>query len=143
MALTTPEQEFDSPWTHMSIEETFGKAVNTSINKGVEQSLKFLKISTGKLEETIKKKKNIIEDNSFDILIDYKPKINHLYLYLSPKKSSKKNLKTMKPSSLEFKSMVILIGSVVLFKKRTEIRLGAIGSTSSDLARAVIDYKRV
>lgn len=127
----------------MIIEETFGKAVNISINKNINETLKFLKISTVKLEETINKKKKLLEGKEFDILVDYKPKINHLYLYLSPKKSSKKTLKTIKPASLEFKSLVILIGSAVLFKKRTEIRLGAIGSTSSDLARAVIDYKRV
>ena len=127
----------------MSIEETFGKAVNISIKKGINESLKFLKISTAKLEERIKSKKKLIEDRSFDILIDHKPKINHLYLYLSPKKSSKKTLKTIKPNSLEFKSLVILIGEILLFGKRTQVRLGAIGPTSSDLARAVIDYKKV
>ena len=127
----------------MSIDETFGKAVNISINKNISETLKFLKISTTKLEETIKKKKMLIEDKSFDVLIDYKPKINQLYLYISPKKSSKKNIKTIKPDSLEFKSLVILVGNILLFGKRTEVRLGAIGPTSSDLARAVIDYKNV
>jgi len=127
----------------MSIEEAFGKAVNISISKGIGETLKFLKISTSKLEETIKKKRKVIEDKTLDILVDYKPKINHIYLYLSPKKSSKKNIKTIKPNYLEFKSLVILIGNVLLFGKRTEVRLGAIGPTSSDLARAVIDYKKV
>ncbi|MBS3054924.1 MAG: hypothetical protein J4452_00325 [Candidatus Aenigmarchaeota archaeon] len=127
----------------MTIEETFGRTVNISINKGMNESLKFLKISNTKLEETIRKKKKIIEDKSYDLLIDYKPKINHLYLYLSPKKSSKKTLKTLKPNSLEFKSLVILIGSILLFGKRTEVRLGAIGPTSSELARAVIEHKKV
>ena len=127
----------------MSIEETFGRAVNVSIKKNINETLKFLKISTGKLEETIKSKKKSIVGKDFDILIDYKPKINHLYIYLSPKKSSKKILKTIKPNSLDFKSLVILIGSILLLDKRTEVRLGAIGSTSSDLARAVIEYKKV
>src|SRR3989344_3346717 len=127
----------------MTIEETFGRTVNISINKGMNESLKFLKISNTKLEETIRKKKKIIEDKSYDLLIDYKPKINHLYLYLSPKKSSKKTLKTLKPNSLEFKSLVILIGSILLFGKRTEVRLGAIGPTSSEQARAVIEHKKV
>lgn len=127
----------------MSIEEVFGKSVNISINKGINESLKFLKISNTELEKRIKSKKKFIEDKNFDILLDYKPKINHLYLYLSSKKASKKTLKTINPNSLEFKSLVILIGEILLFGKRTQVRLGAIGPTSSDLARAVIDYKRV
>ena len=127
----------------MIIEEVFGKAVNISISKNINETFKFLKISTAKLEEAINSKKKLIEEKSFDILIDYKPKINHLYLYISPKKSSKKILKTIKPNFLEFRSLIILIGHILLLGKRTEVRLGAIGSTSSDLARAVIEHKKV
>ncbi|MFH0711234.1 MAG: hypothetical protein V1944_01515 [Candidatus Aenigmatarchaeota archaeon] len=127
----------------MSIEEIFGKAVNISINKNVNEALKFLKISSAKLEQTIKLRKKLVEEKTYDVLIDYKPNINHLYLYICQKKSSKKILKTIKPNSLEFRSLIILIGQILLFGKRTDVRLGALGSTSSDLARAVIEYKKV
>lgn len=127
----------------MDIVEAYGRVVNLSIQKGMSSSLKFLKLTEEKIEEQLEKKKGLIEGESFDIVLDLKPKINQLYIYLSPKKSSKKLMKSLKPNSLDFKSLVIYIGDLFLFGKRIQTRLGAYGPSSSELARAVIEYKKV
>jgi len=124
----------------MKIVEAYGKSVNLAIHKNINESLKFLKLSPKIIEDNIKKNK--IKEKGFDIIIDFKPKINQLYLYLSPPKTSKKLEKTLKPDKIEFKSMIIYLGDVLLFGKRTQVRLGALGCSCSDLARAVIDYKK-
>ena len=126
----------------MNIVEVYGRSVNLAIHKNINESLKFLKLSPKIIEENIKKKNKKIKGKSFDILLDFKPKINHLYIYLSPSKTSKKLEKDLKPDSIEFKSMIIYLGDILLFDKRTQVRLGALGCSCSDLARAVIEYKK-
>ena len=126
----------------MDVTETFGTAVNISISKGVMAAVEFLGLTAQKIEQAIKSKKPLIEGKNFDITLDYKPKINQLYIYLAPKKLSKKIVKTLKPNDLDFKSMLILLGSIILAGKKTEVRLGAYGVPSSDLVKAVIKYKR-
>jgi hypothetical protein len=126
----------------MEISEVFGKAVNLSF-KSIDDSLKFLKISRAEIEKNILKKKNLVQEKDFDIILDYKPKINQLYLYICPKKMSKKISKSIKPNKIEFKSMVIFLGNVYLFSKSTELRLGAIGVESSDLVKAIIQKKKL
>jgi len=126
----------------MDVIEVFGTAVNISISKGVMDATEFLGLTVKKIEQAIKSKKPLIEGKNFDITLDYKPKINQLYIYITPKKFSKKIVKTLKPNDLDFKSMLILLGSVMLAGKKTEVRLGAYGVPSSDLVKAVIKYKR-
>jgi hypothetical protein len=125
----------------MDLIETFGKAVNTSF-VSVTDSLRFLGLTEGQIEEAVKKKKRLIQQKTFDVAIDYKPKINQLYLYLVSKKSSKKLIKTFKPNKLDFKSMVIFLGNVNLFNKKTEVRLGAFGISSSELVKSVMKFKK-
>jgi hypothetical protein len=125
----------------MEISEVFGKAVNLSF-KSIDETLKLLKISRAEIEKNILKKKSLVQEKDFDLILDYKPKINQLYLYLCPKKMSKKISKSLKPNKIEFKSMVIFLGNVHLFSKSTELRLGAIGVESSDLVKALIEKKK-
>jgi hypothetical protein len=125
----------------MDLIETFGKAVNTSF-VSVTDSLRFLGLTEAQIEEAVKKKRHLISQKTFDIAIDYKPKINQLYLYLVSKKSSKKLIKTFKPNKLDFKSMVIFLGNVNLFSKKTEVRLGAFGVSSSDLVKSLLKFKK-
>ena len=152
MALTTPKEEFDSPWTHiffllqlqkkyMDLIEAFGKAVNMSFVSIID-SLRFLGLNEKQIEEAAKKKKYLIEQKNFDIAIDYKPKINQLYLYLVSKKSGKKLVKSFKPNKLDFKSMVIFLGNITLFGKNTEVRFGAFGVSSSELVKSLIKFKK-
>jgi len=126
----------------MEISEVFGKAVKLSF-KNIDETLKFLKISKTEIEKNILKKKSIVQGKIFDLILDYKPKINQLYLYICPKKMSKKISKSIKPNKIEFKSMVIFLGNVYLFSKSTELRLGAIGVESSDLVKAIIEKKKL
>ena len=95
----------------MDLVEAFGKAVNMSF-VSITDSLRFLGLSEGQIEQAVKKKKHLIEQKNFDIAIDYKPKINQLYLYLVSKKSGKKLVKSFKPNKLDFKSMVIFLGNI-------------------------------
>lgn len=122
----------------MEIKEAFGKVVNLS-HKSLEKSLEVLDLNKEKLEKNIKNKKFLIQHKDFDIIIDYKS-LGQIILYLTPKKWSKSLLKSIKQNS-EFKSMVVLLGTVKILKKDFEIRLGAFGVSSSDLVRAVIKYK--
>lgn len=126
----------------MKIVETYGKSVNLAIHKNINESMKFLKLSPKIIEENIKKKNRKIKGKGLDVILDFKPKINHLYLYLSPTKTSKQFEKNLEPDSIEFKSMIIYLGDVLLFDKRTQVRLGALGCSCSELARAVIEYKK-
>jgi hypothetical protein len=125
----------------MDLVETFGKAINTSF-VSVGDSLRFLGLSEGQIEEAVKKKKFLIQQKTFDMAIDYKPKINQLYLYLVSKKSSKKLIKSFKPNKLDFKSMVIFLGNINLFNKKTEVRLGAFGVSSSELVKSLLKFKK-
>jgi len=126
----------------MDVTEAFGTAVNISISKGVMAAVDFLGLTAEKIDHAIKSKKPLIEGKNFDITLDYKQKINQLYVYITPKKLSKKIVKTLKPNDLDFKSMLILLGSIMLAGKKTEVRLGAYGVPSSNLVKAVIKYKR-
>jgi len=126
----------------MQIIEAYAKAVNLSSKKNLEESLKFLKLNAKKIESVTKTKKPIIASKEFDIILDLKPKINQLYIYLSPKKFSKKIVKMLKPNSVEFLSMVVYLGLLEMMNQRFEVRLGAIGEQTSDLVRAVIEHKK-
>lgn len=68
----------------MELVEAFGKAVNMSF-VSITDALRFLGLSEKQIEEAVKKKKKLISQKTFDIAIDYKPKINQLYLYLVSK----------------------------------------------------------
>ncbi|MDI6798538.1 MAG: hypothetical protein QMD12_00870 [Candidatus Aenigmarchaeota archaeon] len=124
----------------MEILEAFGRAVNTSF-RNIEDSLKSLNLCPAKLEKLIKSKKFLIAGKKFDIVIDFKPKLNQVILYLTPKRWSKKFVKKLNPNLVDFKSMVTLLGNVPLFGKSFELRLGAFGISSSDLVRAIIKFK--
>jgi hypothetical protein len=126
----------------MEIIDTYGKVVNLSSSKSVDESLKLLKLSPKKIESLVKTKKQMVAGKDFDIILDMKPKINQLYIYLSPKKFSKKILKMLKPDSVEFLSMVVYLGLIEMMGQRFEVRLGAIGEQTSDLVRAVIEHKK-
>jgi len=125
----------------MELGEVFGKAVNMSF-VSITDSLRFLGLNEKQIEEAVKKKKYLIQQNNFDVAVDYKPKINQLYLYLVSKKSGKKLVKGFKPNKLDFKSMVIFLGNIILFNKKTEVRLGAFGVSSSESVKAVMKFKK-
>ena len=125
----------------MELEELFGKTVNAFI-ANMEKGFSTLGLERKILENILKAKKKMIAGKNFDILVDHKPTINHLYLYLSPKKMSKKAVNEMKEKSLDFKSLLIHVGDVYLLDKSYELRIGALGSSSSDLTRAMIKYKK-
>jgi len=125
----------------MEISEVFSKAVNMSF-VSITDALRFLGLSEQQIEEAVKKKKFLIPQKNFDVAIDYKPKIHQLYLYLVSKKSSKKLVKSFKPNKLDFKSMVIFLGSINLFNKKTELRFGAFGVSSSELVKSLIKFKK-
>lgn len=122
--------------------EAYSKAVNLSSKKGMDESLKSLKLSSKIIEKLMKSKKPLIPGKEFDIILDNKPRINQLYIYLTPKKFSKKILKMLDPNRVEFFSMVMYLGTLNLKGGRFEVRLGAIGTQTSDLVRAVIDKKK-
>ncbi|MGC8812117.1 MAG: hypothetical protein ACP5O8_00825 [Candidatus Aenigmatarchaeota archaeon] len=123
----------------MEIKEIFGKAINLS-HKSLEKSLESLDLSKEKLESSIKNKKFLLQHKNFDIIIDFKPNSNQIILYLTQKKWSKELLKSIKANP-EFKSMVVFLGTIKILKKDFEIRLGAFGVSSSELVRAVLQYK--
>jgi hypothetical protein len=125
----------------MEIKEAFGRAVNHSITKDLDSSLKVLGLDSAKVEELVKKKNFLVPQKSFDIVLDYKPNLNQINIYLTEKKWSKKLLESLKKSS-NFKSMMILLGNLIINKKLFQIRLGAFGVSSSDLVKAVIKFKK-
>jgi hypothetical protein len=126
----------------MEIIDTYGKVVNLSSSKNVDESLKLLNLTPKKIESLVKTKKQMVAGKDFDIILDMKPKINQLYIYLSPKKFSKKILKMLNPDKVEFLSMVVYLGLIEMMGQRFEVRLGAIGEQTSDLVRAVIEHKK-
>lgn len=125
----------------MEIKEAFGKAVNYSIKKDLDSSLKVLGLDSAKVEELVKKKNFFIPQKNFDIIVDYKPKLNQINIYLTEKKWSKNLLESLKKTA-NFKSMMILLGNLIMNKKLFQIRLGAFGVSSSDLVKAVIRFKK-
>jgi len=118
----------------MNIVELFGKAANCSL----ENALKTIKITKKKIESSIKKQDFIIKLKDYDVVVDYKPKINFLNLYLCQKKYSKKLLKSINPNTIEFKSFVVRLGGLKTGKNLLETRLGAYGFSSSELGKAMI-----
>ena len=125
----------------MEIKETFGKVVNYSVTKDFESSLKVIGLDPKMIGNLIKKKNFLVDQKNFDVVIDYKPKLNQITLYLTEKKWSKKLLLSLKKSS-SFKSLVILLGNLIIDKKLFQVRLGAFGISSSELIRAIIKFKK-
>jgi len=125
----------------MEIKEVFGKAVNYSVKKDLEASLKVLGLDSAKIEELVKKRNFFVPQKNFDIVLDFKPKLNQINIYLTEKKWSKKLSESLKKSS-NFKSMMILLGNLIIDKKLFQIRLGAFGISSSDLVKAIIKFKK-
>lgn len=125
----------------MEIKEAFGKAVSYSITKDLDSSLKVLGLDSTKVEALVKKKNFFIPQKNFDIIVDHKPKLNQINIYLTEKKWSKKLLESLKKSA-NFKSMMILLGNLIMDKKLFQIRMGAFGVSSSDLVKAIIRFKK-
>jgi len=119
------------------IEETFAKVINKS-SKGINPALAELKLNQTKIEKVALSKKPFIIGKDFDLVFDAKPKIKHLYIYLTPKKFTKKILKSLKPNEIDFKSLVIYLGALRMKKEMYEVRLGCYGISSSDLVKAVV-----
>jgi hypothetical protein len=119
------------------IEETFAKVIN-KIPKGINPALAELKLNQTKIEKTALSKKPFIVGKDFDLVFDAKPKIKHLYIYLTQKKFTKKVLKSLKPNEIDFKSLVIYLGALRMRKEMYEVRLGCYGISSSDLIKAVM-----
>jgi hypothetical protein len=125
----------------MDVVEIFGRTVNKASKEGIEKALVFLQLPIERIEDQIKKKKYLVSYKGFDIVIDYKPKLNQVNLYLTTNKWSKKLLNSLKKSS-DFKSMTILLGSIKILQKSFELRLGAFGIPSSELTKAIIKFKK-
>jgi hypothetical protein len=125
----------------MEISDAFGKAVNLAQKYGIEKSLEFLRLPSKEIENLIKRKKFVVENKNFDVVIDKKEKLKMINLYLTEKKWSKKLLASLKKST-DFKSMVIYLGNIVVSKRVYELRLGAFGISSSELIKALIKFKR-
>ncbi len=125
----------------MDIPEVFGNAVNSSF-RNVNDALKVLDITMNAVEQAIEDKKFLIEREDFEIVIDCKPEMNQVNLYLTQKKWSKRLLKNLKPDIVDFKSLVVMLGKVNLFGKSFELRLGAFGFSSSVLGSAIIKYEK-
>jgi len=125
----------------MEIAEAFGRAVNLAQKKGIAKSLEFLNLSSKKIESCVKRKKFVLEEKDFDVVIDKKDKLNQLNLYLTERKWSKKLLASLKKSS-DFKSLVILLGNLPVLNRVYELRLGAFGISSSELVKAVIKFRK-
>ena len=122
----------------MKIEEVFAKVVNRGTAKGINPALAELKLNQIKIEKIASSKKPFILGKDFDIVFDSKPKIRHLYIYLTPKKFTKKLVKSLKPNEIDFKSLVIYLGVLKMKKEMYEVRLGCYGIDSSDLVKAVV-----
>jgi len=125
----------------MDIVEIFGRIVNTAAKEGIEKALGFLQLPKERIENQIKKKKYLISYKGFDVVIDYKPKLHQINLYLTSSKWSKRLLKSLKKSS-DFKSMVIFLGRIPIWNKVYEVRLGAFGVSSSELVKALLKFKK-
>jgi len=125
----------------MDIPEIFGRAVNASF-KNTNDSLKVMGVTLNGIRDAIESKKFLIENEDFDVVVDCKPKLDQLNLYLTQKKWSRKLLKNLKPDIVDFKSLVVLVGKIKLTGKEFDLRLGAFGFSSSVLSSAVIKYKK-
>jgi hypothetical protein len=125
----------------MEIAEAFGRAVNLAQKRGIAKSLESLNLSSKKIESYVRRKKFLMEEKDFDVVIDKKDKLNQLNLYLTERKWSKKLLASLKKSS-DFKSLVILLGNLPVLNKVCELRLGAFGISSSELVKAVIKFRK-
>jgi hypothetical protein len=125
----------------MDIVEIFGRTVNTASKDGIEKALVFLQLPAARIESQIKKRKYLVPYKDFDVVVDCKPKLNQVNLYLTSSRWSKKLLKSLKKSS-DFKSMTVLLGSVKILRKSFEVRLGVFGIPSSELTRAIIKFKK-
>jgi len=122
----------------MKIEELFANVVNKGTAKGINPALAEIKLSQTKIEKIALSKKPFVSQKDFDIVFDAKPKIQHLYIYLTPKKFTKKLLKSLSPNEVDFKSLVIYLGVLKMKKKMYEVRLGCYGIESSNLVKAVV-----
>ena len=122
----------------MKIEEAFANVINRGTAKGINPALAELKLNQLKVEKIAMSKKPFIVGKDFDIVFDAKPKIKHLYIYLTPKKFTKKLLKTLDPNKVDFKSLVIYLGVLKIKREMFEVRLGCFGIESSSLIKAVV-----
>lgn len=122
----------------MKIEELFANVVNRGTAKGINPALAELKLNQAKVEKLALSKKPFVVEKDFDIVFDAKPKIKHLYIYLTPKKLTKKLLKSLEPNKIDFKSLVIYLGVLKMKKEMYEVRLGCYGIESSSLIKAVV-----
>ncbi|MEM5852797.1 MAG: hypothetical protein QXS37_03545 [Candidatus Aenigmatarchaeota archaeon] len=125
----------------MKIRETFGRVVNLVQTKGMEKALELLELNKKTIENCLKKREYLIQLKDFDVVIDKKDEFNQITLYLSEKKWSKKLLVSLKKSS-EFKSMVVLLGNIKIGKKVYELRIGAFGFPTSELIKAILQFKK-
>lgn len=122
----------------MKIEEVFANVVNRGTAKGINPALAVLKLNQIKIEKVALSKNPLVVQKDFDIVFDAKPKVRHLYIYLTPKKLTKKLLKSLDPNDIDFKSLVIYLGVLKMKKEMYEIRLGCYGIESSSLVKAVV-----
>ena len=122
----------------MKIEEVFANVINKGTAKGINPALAELKLNRIKIEKIALSKKPFVLQEDFDIVFDSKPKIKHLYIYLTPKKLTKKLLKSLDPNEIDFKSLVIYLGVLKMKKEMYEVRLGCYGIESSSLVKAVV-----
>jgi len=122
----------------MKIEELFAKVINKGTAKGINPALAELNLTQAKIEKVALSKKPFIVAKDFDIVFDAKPRVQHLYIYLTPKKLTKKLLKSLDPNEVDFKSLVIYLGVLKMEKKMYEVRLGCYGIESSNLIKAVV-----
>lgn len=121
----------------MSMKEVYKKIIKLAEKGKVEEALCCLNLTKKKIENLIKDKQFIAERENFDIVIDFKAKERQLNLYLSDKKWSEKLLKSVQKSH-NFKSMMILIGSIKVFGKNCELRVGVFGVPTSELMKAIL-----
>ncbi|MEM5866558.1 MAG: hypothetical protein QXG39_01405 [Candidatus Aenigmatarchaeota archaeon] len=115
--------------------------MNLVQTKGMEKALELLELNKKTIENCLKKREYLIQLKDFDVVIDKKDEFNQITLYLSEKKWSKKLLVSLKKSS-EFKSMVVLLGNIKIGKKVYELRIGAFGFPTSELIKAILQFKK-
>jgi hypothetical protein len=119
----------------MEILKKFAETVNAG---SIDRSLMKLGVDKQKLEQAIKNKKFILTGERYDIVLDYKPRVRYLNLYLAHKKDSKKLLSALDPNNIDFKSLVVFMGKLRIHKELFDIRLGAFGYNSSELGAAML-----
>jgi len=119
----------------MEILKKFAETVNAG---SIDRSLVKLGVDKEKLEQAIKSKKFVLDGEKYDIVLDYKPRVRYLNLYLAHKKDSKKLLSALDPNNIDFKSLVVLMGKLRIHNELFDIRLGAFGYNSSELGAAML-----